>query len=249
MSPQFKVIPELSKSDIARFWSKVSTASLGECWLWSGAPDADGYGCFTIGGRATHSSFRAHRIAYVLSSGVDPLELKVCHSCDNPPCVNPAHLFLGTNLENVRDAARKGRMTKGEDQSNSVLTDASVAMLRAMYRAGVPTKEIVAASGVSEKAMTMAVTGRTWRHLPGECTVRRGRAILTEAQVVELREFYADGAPTRLLAGKFGIDAAHVIAIATGRLWPSLPGIATHRGSNWQHTPDGLKSQTWSFPL
>jgi DNA-binding Xre family transcriptional regulator len=92
--------PEL---DEHRFWSKVDTT--GECWLWMGSRRPLGYGAVKVGGRVLH----AHRVAYELTHGSIPEGFVVMHRCDNPPCVNPAHLHLGTRSENTRDMHAKGR--------------------------------------------------------------------------------------------------------------------------------------------
>lgn len=88
--------------DAERFWTKVDKS--GECWLWQAACDNHGYGCFWFGGRLQKSS----RVSWSLAHG-DPGELFVLHRCDNPRCVNPEHLFLGTQQDNLIDMRAKGR--------------------------------------------------------------------------------------------------------------------------------------------
>ena len=89
--------------DIERFERKVDKA--GECWLWTGCRNEKGYGFFRLQG----NSILAHRFAFVVYGGKEPGELLICHHCDNPPCVNPAHLFMGSDQENTRDSWNKGR--------------------------------------------------------------------------------------------------------------------------------------------
>lgn len=87
----------------ARFWAKVDKS--GDCWLWKASLKPSGYGHFNVAGK----SVRAHRLAYQLSIGPIPDGKMLCHSCDNPQCVNPAHLTPGTNSENQQDSLAKGR--------------------------------------------------------------------------------------------------------------------------------------------
>lgn len=96
------------EADVKRFWGKVDQAEEG-CWLWQGTLLKQGYGCFKIAGKM----YKAHRVAYIYAKGDIPVVLVLCHSCDNPRCVRPDHLFPGTYKDNMQDAKRKGRMAMG----------------------------------------------------------------------------------------------------------------------------------------
>jgi len=90
-----------------RFWSKVKKTET--CWIWTSAKNKAGYGCYQIYPK-THLS---HRLSYQEKHGAIPQKIGVLHQCDNPPCVNPDHLFLGDQLANMKDAAQKGRVRNG----------------------------------------------------------------------------------------------------------------------------------------
>jgi len=93
-----------NRTDTRRFWARIEKGN--DCWPWKSRTDKDGYGKVHWAGESN----RAHRVAWEITNGPIPDGLLVCHSCDNPPCCNPSHLFLGTNAENMRDASAKRRL-------------------------------------------------------------------------------------------------------------------------------------------
>ncbi len=148
---------------VSRFWSKVDRAS--SCWLWTAGADEDGYGKFVP---AHHEQVRAHRFSWMLRFGPIPDGLMVLHNCpdgDNPRCVNPAHLWLGTNADNQKDRLAKGRSSYGERQGAHKLTADAVAQIRAECAGGATKISLARKHGVSPSNIRRIVAGETWRHL------------------------------------------------------------------------------------
>lgn len=96
---------KVTSKDAARFWRKVDRRGPDECWLWTASKTKSGYGHLGLGLKVV----RAHRLAMVIAGHEVPPHLSVCHKCDNPACVNPAHLFVGSMSDNIRDSVQKGR--------------------------------------------------------------------------------------------------------------------------------------------
>lgn len=119
-----------TEKDKKRFWEKVKIGKPDECWEWQ-AHTARRYGGFRLNKKIE----KAHRAAYFLSTGDDPKNMLVCHSCDNPICCNPKHLWKGTHDDNMRDMVKKGRSFQHRSikNSNGKLTDEEVKEIRKLY--------------------------------------------------------------------------------------------------------------------
>ena len=140
-----------------RFWAKVAKSGPDECWEWNGNRNPRGYGSLTLGSRrdGTRRTVRAHRVSWELAYGAIPDGLCICHTCDNRACVNPAHLFLGTQADNVADCMRKGRhhAKLGADEVRAI-RDASA---RGQSQYSVATE-----FGVGQAHVSRIVNGQRW---------------------------------------------------------------------------------------
>lgn len=145
----------------SKFWPKVQQGSIDECWEWLGVRTARGYGRMRIGDHLVI----AHRISYTIQHGEIPEGLFVCHKCDNPPCCNPAHLFLGTPLENAGDMVRKGRQTRGEKHCRAKLTDEQVIEIRQRWAARPTQQQLADEYGISVTVLNRVLYKRAWGHV------------------------------------------------------------------------------------
>lgn len=150
-------------NELDRFESKVYRDPMCGCWLWTGAAKENGYGAFSFRGRCSY----AHRVSFQMHHGPIPLGMHVCHRCDTPACVNPAHLFLGTAKENYADMRRKGR-GKGPALGSAhtpacKLTAKQAKEIIQQRRAGGSLKAIAARFSVSDSTVSMVARGKTWR--------------------------------------------------------------------------------------
>lgn len=149
------------------FWDKVDQKGPEECWEWWPARENQ-YGKYWLNGER----MGAHRAAWTLTNGPIPVGIEVCHSCDNPRCVNPAHLFLGTHQDNMRDAYTKGRIVqppgrpqRGERNGSAKLTEADVFAIRARHHDGETQTGIAQDFPVSQQQICDIVHRKCWTHI------------------------------------------------------------------------------------
>lgn len=146
------------------FWPRVpSHLPPSLCWPWEGNRDIEGYGRLKI--YVPKNVVKAHRQMWVFTFGDIPQGQVVRHKCDNPPCVNPSHLELGSSVDNRMDAVKRGRAAKGEQNGLSKLTEIEVLAIRQLHREGFNNEEIAVGFGVRRTSIRSILLGRTWGHV------------------------------------------------------------------------------------
>jgi hypothetical protein len=156
-----------------RLWSRVEIKGPDDCWEWTGYRGAMGHGQIQAefpDRRITGS----HRAAWMLTNGPIPDGLHVLHKCDNPPCCNPSHLFLGTQADNNRDCFKKKRSVhfvarnswpRGDSSWRSKITDAQALEILALVKAGNPRETLAPKYGITASAITKIINGKSRKHL------------------------------------------------------------------------------------
>ena len=165
---------------VDRFWAKVRRSEGDGCWEWTARTDDDGYGKLRL--CRPRRSISAHRYSYELANGPIPDGLLVCHHCDNPPCVRPDHLFLGTPADNMRDKESKGRgvrvhgdahfsrchpelVARGEDSVQSKMKESDVRAIRVRCIAGETQRSVARAFGITQGHVSVIVNRKRWAHV------------------------------------------------------------------------------------
>lgn len=150
---------ELTDAELTRYWAKVDVRGLDDYWKWQGYRWARGYGCFWLRGH----NLRAHRIACYLEHG-DAGKM-TCHTCHNPPCCNPAHLYPGDSFSNAHDAKMSSREARGELQHKAILTEKDVLWIMQEHAKGRRWKELAEELGCNKETVRNVYRGRTWSWL------------------------------------------------------------------------------------
>jgi hypothetical protein len=152
------------------------------CWEWTGERYPSNYGLMRITSNGKRKAYRAHRVSWAIYRKTPPDNKYVCHRCDNPPCVNPDHLFLGTQLDNIRDAISKNRLRpasgnkngnttkpesrpRGESNGSAKLKVADVLYIRASHRNGISHRELSNKFRVSKSTISRTLNNENWTHI------------------------------------------------------------------------------------
>ena len=223
-------VPELTAPDVDRFWSKVNCGGSPDvCWLWTANTCKGGRGRFKLG----YKLHMAPRVAFRYMNGPFPPKTLIGHTCDNPSCVNPNHLFATTPLGNAQDSMKKGRHHNlfGEMVGTHKLTEAQVKQIRELWKMNDYTfSRLSKEFGVSMGAISAVVIGTNWARAGGKKhkpTKRIGEQIntniLTRDQVLEIRARYAARGVTYAQLGKeFGTTNTNICAIVNRVNWKWL---------------------------
>lgn len=157
------MLPQYTTDDVSRFWSKVDRS--GDCWLWTAGKIRQGYGRFRVDGKG----YLSHRFVYILTHGTLSDDICVLHSCDNPSCVRPDHLFLGTKTDNAADRDKKGRASGGklvgETNGSARLTADQVREIRYRHTIGESTPVIAVRFCISRGHVNDIVRHKKWKHI------------------------------------------------------------------------------------
>ena len=163
---------KITPKNIEFFWSKVNKEGPNGCWIWEGSlfainknyPHHKQYGRINMQGK----TIKAHRFSYLIHHGKFEEGKVICHSCDNPPCVNPAHLRQGTHAENIADRASRKRGTYGVTVNTNKLTEKQVQEIKELYKPytkGRSSPALAKKYGVSHPNILAIVKGTSWKHL------------------------------------------------------------------------------------
>lgn len=153
-----------AKPPIERFMAKVEQIPFHTCWEWTGTLNSSGYGWLWNGNK----NQAAHRFSYEYFNGEISEKSLVCHKCDNPACVNPAHLFLGTDAANAKDKVKKGRQSRTNGMKAGKLCklkDEDIFEIRKLRASGLSQQKIADRFGISQFAVSAILMKKRWGHI------------------------------------------------------------------------------------
>ncbi len=216
-------IPNYTPRQINKFWDGINILDKDSCWAWKRSVNKDGYGRTGVSGQ----DLIAHRVAYFLHYNENPMQLAVCHKCDNPICCNPYHLFLGTNKENTLDSVKKGRKPIGEKHKMAKLTEEQVSKIKEMYLTGnYHHPDLAKLFSISKRQIGRILRGEVWAYLeaPDLTKVKgyTGKKLKSE-QVIKIRELYTNNIESeKSLSEMFGVSTRSISEVLRGNTYKNL---------------------------
>lgn len=210
----------------SRFWSKVERLGPDDCWPWKGTKCPRGYGTLKNVQHTKPRNLKAHRASWLVQKGTIPDGLCVCHRCDNPSCVNPEHLFLGTHDDNMKDMAAKGRADPpiGSEHPVSRLEESDVEVILQDDRA---YHVIAAQYGVHPTIIARIKTGQGWYHVrPDLQRSMRAKKNFTEGEIAEIVRRYLSGEKQGSIARSLDCDQSTISRVVNGGRRRRLPSSA-----------------------
>ena len=219
---------------IDRFWSKVEyPGNDQDCWEWQAGKDKNGYGAFAE--HMGYSPIGAHRLSWEYYNGNIPNNMLICHTCDNPPCVNPDHLFLATNIENMLDMKQKGRAARGSNNGNSKLTEIEVLdILTGIHNTTYTSiKDIQLKFKISKHTIYQLLDGKIWQHItttfqPTISVIRNMIVLpsfsgkLDENDVRDIRVRLKSGQSAYSIAKLYGLNNQTISEIKHYKIWKNV---------------------------
>lgn len=230
----------INQTDINRFWLKINFPKddcINNCWIYNYCLDKDGYGIFWI-----NKKIRAHRFSYIIHNNFEeiPKNMKICHKCDNPSCVNPLHLFVATSKQNSQDMVNKNRQCHNFGTLNgmSILTESEVMqILIDIYNKKYKTIQDVCKNyKIEYLTINDILHGKTWTHITNQLqipslTVRniiidksenRNTAKLNRNDVYNIRVSLKNGISIKTLANQYSLHITTIDAIAKNKTWKTV---------------------------
>lgn len=210
-------------------WSKIAVGwEDDDCWIWKGILDTKGYGIIKYQGKRS----TAHRVVWELLNGkISTKKLYVMHACDNPPCVNPRHLSVGTQMENMQDKMRKGRHVSmpGEINHKAKLTNTQAAEIRSLYETDIDVGELAERYKVSKSTIYLIANNRRYKTTEGKKTrvkggEKSGVAKLSWPVVRYIKSEYGKpGITHKSLAERFQVSEGTIAHVLRGLTWTNDP--------------------------
>ncbi len=182
----------LKNSDIIRFNERFVVGFENACWPWNSLVNINGRGIFSVWREGRQFTYSAPKVSFVIYKSDDPMGLFACHTCDNPICINPNHIFLGSVGENSADMVRKKRHKFGETSPLSKIKEQDVRDARRWYSVGYGTTEIGAHLGLTRGYLQRLIQGHFWKHVDNPVPLRKNKAQRESRGLPPLSEWIAN---------------------------------------------------------